>query len=78
MEIILKTNNEHSIAKIIALAKKLNIPVEQRKKTKLDDDEIENLKQRILSFKANSPTSFPDAAEWEKTVRAERELPFSQ
>lgn len=76
MEIILKTNNEHSIAKIIALAKKLNIPVEQRKKTKLDDEEIENLKQRILNFEANSTTSFPDAAEWEKTVRAGRELPF--
>ncbi len=32
MELILKTNNQNSIAKIIALAEKLSVTIEQRDK----------------------------------------------
>ncbi len=58
MELILKTNNESSISKIIALAKKLNVTVEQRGKEIEDNSEKEELKKRILNFKAQGPSSF--------------------
>jgi len=68
MEIILKSNNENSIAKIIALAKKLNVVIEQRA-DKITNDEKENLKKRILNFKAQNSSSFGDASEWQRSVR---------
>jgi hypothetical protein len=48
MELILKTNNENSIAKIVALAKKLNVAIEQRGKAIEDKDENEELKKPPL------------------------------
>jgi hypothetical protein len=78
MELILKTNNENSMAKIIALAKKLNVTIEQSDNNAGDKKEIEKLKQRILNFKAKSPSSFPDAAEWQQIERKDRNLPFSK
>jgi hypothetical protein len=69
MELILKTNNETSISKIIALAKKLNVTVEQRGKEIGDNKEKEDLKKRILNFKAEGPTSFGDAGEWQRNER---------
>jgi hypothetical protein len=78
MELILKTNNENSIAKIIALAKKLNVIVEQRDKEIEDNNKKEDLKKRILNFKAESPSSFGDASEWQRNERNDHELPFSK
>lgn len=78
MELILKTNNESSIAKIIELAKKLNVTVEQRDKVVENKKEVENLKNRILNFKANGPSSFGDAADWQRNERNDREFPFSK
>jgi len=69
MELILKSNNENSIAKIIALAKQLNVVVEQRDKAIEDKNNKEDLKKRILNFKAKVPTSFGDAAEWQRNER---------
>ena len=61
MEIILKTNNENSIAKIIALVKKLDVPVEQQQDNVIEDkNRKEDLKKRILNFKAQGPSSFMD------------------
>lgn len=76
MELILKTNNESSIAKIIALAKKLNVTIEQR--GKVIESEKEELGKRILNFKANETSSFGDAAEWQRNERNDRDLPFSK
>jgi len=76
MELILKTNNENSIAKIIALAKKLNVTIEQR--GKVIESEKEELGKRILNFKANETSSFGDAAEWQRNERNDRDLPFSK
>ena len=76
MELILKTDNLNKIAKVIAFAKELNIAVEQRDSIKSEKEQRENLKQRILNFKANSPSSFSDAANWEKEQRNDRDLPF--
>jgi hypothetical protein len=76
MELILKTNNESSIAKIIALAKKLNVTIEQR--GKVIESEKEELGKRILNFKANETSSFGDAAEWQRNERRDRDLPFSK
>jgi hypothetical protein len=78
MELILKTNNENSIAKIIALAKKLNVTIEQPGDTAGDKKDAEELKQRILNFKAEGPSSFPDAAKWQQAERKDRDLPFSK
>ena len=78
MELILKTNNENSIAKIIALANKLNVTVEQRDKIVGDKNDKEDLKNRILNFKASSESSFEDAEEWQRNARKDRNLPFSK
>ena len=78
MELILKSNNENSIAKIIALAKKLNVTVEQKDKVIENKKEREELKNRILNFQAQGPSSFGDAAEWQRKEREDRELPFSK
>ena len=78
MELILKTNNENSIAKIIALAKKLDVAIEQRGKVVDDNDKNEELKKRILNFRAKGRSSFGDAAAWECDEREDRELPFSK
>ena len=74
MELILKSNNEQSIAKIIALAKKLNVIVE-KKNADANDHAKDVLKERILNFKATSKSSFNDAASWEKEQREDRDLP---
>ncbi|GGH04050.1 hypothetical protein GCM10007415_45310 [Parapedobacter pyrenivorans] len=76
MELILKSSNEQSIAKVLALAKKLNMSVERRE-VSADDKERKALKTRILKFKAKSENPFGDAAEWERNEREDRELPFS-
>jgi hypothetical protein len=75
MELILKTNNESSIAKIIALAKKLNVTIEQR--GKVIESEKEEAGKRILNFKASKTSSFGDAAEWQRNERKDRDLSSS-
>ena len=78
MELILKTDNLSKVAKVIAFAKELNIAVEQRNSDKVENQDRENLKQRILNFKAKSSSSFGDAAKWEVEQREDRKLPFSE
>ena len=75
MELILKSGNEQSIAKILALAKKLHVIVEQRG-VSTNDSNRETLKKRILNFKSDTPSPFGDAAVWEREERADRELPL--
>lgn len=50
MELILKSNNEESLEKIISLAKKLNVVVE-KKNADLNKKSNARLKKRILNFK---------------------------
>ena len=76
MELVLKSNNEQSIAKIIALAKKLDVTVEQ-KDVDTEAAAKQTLKDRILTFKAGSPSSFGDAASWQKEQREDRDLPIA-
>ena len=78
MELILKTDNLSKVAKVIAFAKELNIAVEQRNSDKVENQDRENLKQRILNFKAKSSSSFGDAAKLEVEQREDRKLPFSE
>ena len=78
MELILKSNNQNSIAKIIALAQKLNVTIEQKEEIIDNKSEKENLKSRILNFKAETKSSFGDASEWQQNERKERDLPFSK
>ncbi|WP_257668277.1 hypothetical protein [Parapedobacter tibetensis] len=76
MELILKTNNEQSMAKILALAKKLHVIIE-KKDMDTGKSDREAIKNRILNFKSSGPSPFGDAATWEREQRADRELPFS-
>jgi len=78
MELILKSNDEKSISKIIALAKELNVAIEKNQSITEDHSEKEEIKRRILNFKATTPLSFGDPAEWERQQREDRELPFSE
>ena len=78
MELILRTDNENSIAKIVVLAKKLDVIVEQRSKGITDNGEKEALKHRVINFKANGLSSFEDATEWQRNERNDRELLFSK
>ena len=76
MELILKSDNPHSLAKIIALAEKLNILVE--KKDVLNDESgREKIKNRILNFKANGASPFGDAAQWEREQREDGAVSLS-
>lgn len=76
MEVILKSNNEEKIAKIIALARKLNIIIE--KKDTIVKNDREAIRSRILNFRSNEPSPFGDGVEWERKQREDRELPFSE
>lgn len=76
MELVLKSNNEQKIAKILALAKKLNVLVEKRESDTQDMDR-KIVKKRILNFKDSTPSPFGDAAKWERKERTDRDLPFS-
>jgi hypothetical protein len=73
MELILRSDNNESIAKIIALARKLNVIVEE-KDTEAVSINREALKERILNFKATSESSSGDPVEWQ---REDRELDIS-
>jgi len=75
MELILKSNNKQSIAKVLAFAKKLDISIEQRDMDG-DQQEREALKNRILKFKARRTNPFGDAVEWERGQRGDRNLPL--
>lgn len=77
MEVILKSDNEEKIAQILALAKKLNIDFE-KKETVIDKKAKKAIKQKILDYKADSKLPFGDAAEWERNIREDRELPFKK
>jgi hypothetical protein len=76
MKLILKSNNEQSLAKIIALAKRLNVAVEE-KILNIDADSKKALKDRILNFKAKTPSSFGDIDKWQSEQREDRNLPFA-
>ena len=78
MELILTTDSENSIAKIIALAKSLNVSVEQRRGEVKTKKETEQLVNSILNFNAKGDSSFGDAAEWQRNERDDRDLPFSK
>jgi len=75
MELILKSNNQESLAKIITLAKKLNVVIE-KKDADLQDTTKDALRNRILNFKAKKACSFGDAGRWEKDQREDRYLPL--
>ncbi|MDB5158731.1 MAG: hypothetical protein JWR50_3438 [Mucilaginibacter sp.] len=75
MELILKSNDKQSIAKIIALAKELNIIVEEKKsETETNGINREALKEQILNFRATSESSFGDPVQWQREQREDRDI----
>ncbi|QKJ29349.1 hypothetical protein HQ865_06120 [Mucilaginibacter mali] len=77
MELILKSNNEQSLAKIIALAKRLDVAVVQKDAEVDSSTARDKIKDRILNFKAKGSSSFGDASDWQRQQREDRELPLS-
>jgi len=78
MKLILKTDNKNSIARSMALASELNVAAEQRGKIAEDKNNNGEFKKWLLNFKASGPSSFGNAAEWERNEREDRDLPFSE
>jgi hypothetical protein len=78
MKLILETDSKNKIAKVIALAKELNINVEQRDSIGRTYIGKNTLIDRILNFEAKSPSSFGDAVKWQQEQRKDRDLPFSK
>jgi hypothetical protein len=76
MELILKSDNKTNLEKVIALAKKLHISVEQRDTRIEISDQKEFLKERILNFKAEKSSSFGNANDWQREQRNDRDLPI--
>lgn len=76
MELILKSDNQESLAKIMTLAKKLNVVIE-KKDANSHDTTKDALKNRILNFKAKEVSSFGHAGRWERDQREDRYLPLS-
>jgi len=64
------------MAKILALAEKLNVSIE-KKDIDTDNSAREVIKNRILNFKAKGALPFGDAADWEREQRQDRALPLS-
>jgi hypothetical protein len=75
MQLILKSNNPESLAKIVALAKKLNVVVEKND-ADLHDPTKAARRNRILNFRAEGVSSFGDASGWGKNQREDRHLPI--
>ncbi len=61
---------------ILSLAKRLNIRFKQLEQKPVTDEEREKAIERILNFKATTPSSFGDALEWQINERKDRALPF--
>jgi hypothetical protein len=78
MKLILETDNKNKIAKVIALAKQLNITIEQHDSLGKTYIEKNILIDRILNFEAKLPSSFGDAVSWQQEQRQDRDLPFSK
>lgn len=76
MELILKSDDKTNLEKVIALAKKLHISIEQRDTEIEVSDQKEILKQRVLNFKAEKSSSFGDADDWQRDQRDDRDLPI--
>lgn len=76
MQLKLNTENIEDIAIILALANRLNIMVEKLDALPSNEGEKENIKSKILNFKALKPSTFGDASSWQSTLRDDREMPF--
>lgn len=62
---------------ILNLVRRLNIPFKHKVPVaESDESEKEKRRQRILNFKAKSPSSFGDALEWQLKEREDRKLPL--
>lgn len=78
MRLILETDSKNKIAKVIALAKQLNITIEQHDSLAKTCIEKNSLVERILNFETKLPSSFGDAVKWQQEQRKDRDLPFSK
>lgn len=78
MELVLKTDNADKLARIITLAKKLNVAVEQRDSPVAEKPSRGELVERILSFNAETSSAFGDAVTWQRHQRKDRDLPFTR
>lgn len=78
MELVLKTDSMDKLARIITLAKKLNVTVEQRDQSVAEMPPRDELVARILSFSSETTSSFGDAATWQRNQRNDRDLSITR
>ena len=78
MTIQLEISNPQDAELILSLVKRLNIPFKQAARRVVDKNEREKAIERIQNFKAQSPSSFGDALEWQRKEREDRALPFNE
>lgn len=78
MIIQIEISNPQDAELILGLVKRLNIPFKQTPGKVADKSVREKAIQRIRNFKAQSPSSFGDALEWQRTEREDRSLPFNE
>ena len=76
MELILKSNDEASIAKIISLANELHVVIEKLGTEPRTGEEKEILRNRLLNFKATGPSLIEDPVKWQQEQRKDNDLPF--
>lgn len=76
MTIQLEISDPKDVELILNLIKRLNIPFTQEQQKPVLKKEREKAIERIRNFKANVPSSFGDALEWQMKEREDRSLPF--
>ena len=77
--ITLQIERETDLQQLLELIRRLNLSFvqhPQKQAVKIAKTERQKMIDFILNFQNDRP-SFGDAAEWQRTERADRELPFS-
>ena len=76
-QIVLEADNEDDLQLLLHLADRLNIrhssPLPL---SNLSDDQYAKLRQRILDYSGDQPSSFGDAIEWQRQTREDRPSPW--
>ncbi len=78
MTLQLEITNPQDAELILSLVRRLNIPFKKTEKKAAEKREREKRRERIINFKAEGPSSFGDALEWQIKEREDRPLPFDE
>jgi hypothetical protein len=76
MELIIRSNDEDSIAKIINLAEELHVDIETRGRVEGTAVDKDAFKRWLMNFKPSQESSRANASEWQTEARKDRDMPF--